>query len=371
MTDQSSSDNSAWLVLSASGLTPARQLALVRALGDAEAVLGADDGALLAVEGIRAQHVSRLRQAQAKVDPAPLAQKLADLGGHILPITDEAYPRLLREIHDPPPVLYVSGSLSRRDELAVAVVGTRRRSDYGQRVTERITGDLARRGFTIVSGLALGIDSDAHEAALEAGGRTVAVTACGLDVDYPQQNRELRGRITQSGAVVTELSLGTEPLRERFPARNRIIAGLSLGVVVVEAPTESGALITARLAAEEGREVFAVPGSIFSPVSRGCHALIRDGVTLVEVAEDVVEGLGILLEATPEREPAPERERKLAELPGDQRQVLGALSHEPLSVDAVIARLELTAAQVTGALMLLEVKGLVRRLPGSAYVRID
>ncbi len=164
------------------------------------------------------------------------------------------------------------------------------------------------------------------------------------------------------------MALGSTPRRETFPARNRIIAGLSLGTVVIEAPVKSGALITARLAAEYGREVFAVPGNIDSPVSRGCHALIRDGATLVETAEDIVEGLGIMLQAVPEREPAEERDRKLDELPADQRAVLATLSHDPRNVDDVIAASGQPAAQVTGALMLLEVKGLVRRFPGNTYV---
>ncbi|MCD6362303.1 MAG: DNA-processing protein DprA [Armatimonadetes bacterium] len=368
MGETPSSQTAAWLILNASGLSPERQSALVEAFGDAERVLGAGDADLRAVDGIDARHISRLRDAQETVDPAALAEKLQDIGGSIIPITDEGYPPLLREIPTPPTVLFVSGALDRRDELSVAIVGTRKRTDYGQRVAEQLSSELARRGFTIVSGLAMGIDTDAHTAALDVGGRTIAVTACGLDVDYPRRNRELRRRIADSGAVVTELALGTEPLRERFEARNRIIAGLSLGTVVVEAPDRSGALITARLAAEYGRQVFAVPGSVLSPTSRGCNALIRDGVTLVGVAEDIVEGLGIMLQAVPEREPAAERERKLDELPADQRAVLEVLSHEPRNIDDIIARAGQPAAQVTGALMLLEIKGLVRRFPGNTYV---
>lgn len=370
MADPTSSQTAAWLTLNASGLTPMRQWALVQALGDAEAVLSAREAELRAVEGIGARHIASLREARVTVDAAAMAAKLQDIGGSILPITDEGYPPLLRQIPDPPVVLFVSGGFDRRDELAVAMVGTRRRSDYGQRVAEQLAADLVRRGFTIVSGLAMGIDSDAHRTALDAGGRTIAVIACGLDVDYPQENRGLRERIAQSGAVITELALGTPSLRERFPARNRIIAGLSLGTVVVEAPEKSGALITARLAAEYGREVFVVPGSVLSPTSKGCNALIRDGATPVTAAEDIVEGLGIMLAAVPEREPARERERKLDELPTDQRTVLQQLSYEPRNIDDIIARAGLPAAQVTGALMLLEVKGLIRRFPGNTYVSI-
>ncbi|MGC9320270.1 MAG: DNA-processing protein DprA, partial [Armatimonadota bacterium] len=243
-------------------------------------------------------------------------------------------------------------------------------SPYGEQVAERLAGELARRGFTIFSGLAVGIDADAHRAALNVGGRTIGVLACGIDVNYPAANAQLRDDMTGSGAAITELAPGTPPTRDRFPQRNRILSGLALGTIVVEAPAKSGALITARLAAEQGREVFAVPGNITSPVSRGCHDLLRHGACLVETAEDVVEGLGIMLEAVPEREPAAERERKLDELPGDQQQVLEALSHQPRNIDDVTADCDLPASQVSSALMLLEVKGLVKRFPGNQFVRI-
>ena len=364
------SSQAAWLVLNASGLSPARQMIMLDAFGDAEGVLGAADDKLKALDGVTATHTRKLRETEATVDTDALADRLAEIGGRIVTIRDDEYPPLLREISDPPPLLFISGDFVRADELSVAIVGTRKRTSYGQMVTERLAGELVRRGFTIVSGLAMGIDSDAHKATLDAGGRTIAVTACGLDINYPSQNRELRKRTAQSGAVISEMSLGSSAQRGYFEARNRIIAGLSLGTVVVEAPVKSGALITARLAAEYGREVFAVPGNVDSPVSAGCHALIRDGVTLVTVAEDIVEGLGIMLQAVPEREPAQERNRKLDELPVDQRAVLGTLSHDPRNIDDIITASGLAAAGVTGALMLLEVKGLVRRFPGNTYVSI-
>jgi DNA processing protein len=222
------------------------------------------------------------------------------------------------------------------------------------------------RGFTVVSGLALGVDGEAHRAALEAGGRTIAVLPCGPDTTYPPQHRQLRADVASQGAVVTEFAFGVPPLREYFPSRNRIIAGLSLGTVVVEAPDRSGAIITARQATEAGREVFAVPGDIHRPHSRGCHALIRDGAGLVETVEDIVDGLGIRLAAVPERP-----KRDLSDLPTTERTVLAALSHEPKHVDAVAETTGLSLAAVTSALMLLEVKSLVRRFPGSTYVRTD
>ncbi len=370
MQPEPDSSTEAWLLLNASGLSPRRQMALLEAFEGPEAIFGASSDALRAVEGITAVHVGKLRDAEATVDAAAAIRALAELHVSLVTINDDHYPKLLRESDDPPPVLFVRGGLERADDLAVAVVGTRRRTSYGEMVATKLAGDLARRGFTIVSGLALGIDGDAHRGALEAGGRTIGVMGCGIDVNYPSQHAELKDQIAASGAVITELAPGTPPTRERFPVRNRIISGMSLGVVVVEAPTTSGALITARLAAEQGREVFAVPGNVTSPLSRGCHGLIRDGATLVETAEDVVEGLGMMLQAVPEREPAQERQRKLDELPADHRRVLEALTHQPRNVDDVIAELGMGTPEVTSALMLLEVKGLVRRFPGNQYVRI-
>lgn len=369
MGEDGASQTEAWLQLNASGVSSRLQLALLDAFGSPEDIFGASNEQLRAVAGISSTHVGKLRQTEADADTAAMWDRLCELDAHLLPIADERYPPMLREIDDPPPLLFVRGAFDERDELSVALVGTRKRSPYGKMVAEQLSRDLVRRGFSVVSGLAMGIDADAHGATLEAGGRTIAVTACGIDVDYPKANSSLRERITASGAVISELPLGMPATRERFPQRNRILAGLSLGTVVVEAPCKSGALITARLAGESGRDVFAVPGNITSPVSRGCHELLRDGAVLVETAEDIVEGLGIMLAAVPEREPETERKRKLEDLPADQREVLAALSHQPRNIDDVAADCELALSQVSSALMLLEVKGLVKRFPGNQFVR--
>lgn len=370
MNPTGTSQPEAWLALSLSGLAPRRVLGLLEVFGSADAVLGASNAQLTAVDGITARHVSKLRAAQAEAADGDLLTRLHDRGVRLISITDDGYPGLLREVDDPPPVLFMQGELTRRDELAVALVGTRRRSAYGEMVTAQLARELVRRGFTIVSGLAMGIDADAHRAALDAGGRTVGVLGCGIDVEYPRQTLELRRRMAESGAVISEAPPGAPPTADRFPRRNRIISGMSLGTIVVEAPARSGALITARLAGEQGREVFAVPGNITSPLSRGCHELLRQGAALVETAEDVVTGLGIMLEAVPEREPEAERQRKLEDLPGDQQAVLEALSHQPRNIDDVIAASGLATAEVSAALMLLEVKGLVKRFPGNQFVRI-
>lgn len=353
------------LVLSGSGLTAARLVRLLQACGSPEAVLGARDEVLLDVPGITALELRKLRQAERTVDCPALTAKLADLSGRLLAYTDEAYPPLLRETPDPPAFLFVQGEPHRRDEMAVAIVGTRKCTPYGTMVARRLAGDLARRGFSIVSGMALGIDAAAHEGALEAGGRTLAVMASGLDVTYPSDHRELRQRIAASGQVLTEQPCGMPPLAALFPVRNRIVAGLALGTIVVEAPAESGAMITARLAGEAGREVFGVPGSVDSPVSRGPHQLLKDGAHLAEIAEDVVEGLGILLEAVPTRRPAPE-----VVVSGDEQTVLEALTYQPRHMDEVVAASGLATAPVSAALMMLEIKGLIKRFPGNAYVRL-
>jgi DNA processing protein len=355
----------AWLVVNASHLSPARQRRLLEACGDVTGVLAATEADLLALEGFTRQHVGMLRRAERELDLPATRQQMMTHAISLLPLTDAAYPGLLRETPDPPPLLFVQGELVRRDEMAVAVVGTRKCSPYGAQVARRMATDLARRGFTIVSGLASGVDAEAHRGALEAGGRTIAVMASGPDITYPSGHVELRREIAAHGAVLTEYGFGTQPLRELFPSRNRIIAGLTLGTLVVEAPLKSGALITARLAGEYGREVLAVPGSIDSPLSHGCHDLIKSGARLVEVAEDVVEGLGIMLEAAPA-----ERPRAEVQVSGDEQAVLDALSFQPRHVDEIIAATQLPTARINSSLMLLEMKGLVRRFPGNTYVRL-
>jgi DNA processing protein len=341
-------------------------LAFVRALGDPLSVLAAEDAALFQVPEIKPLHVTRLRAAQATVDLIRRRTQVAESGLQVVGWDSPLYPPLLREAPDPPAMLFVQGSLERRDELAVAVVGTRKCTPYGVRAARDLATNLSLRGFTVVSGLALGIDGEAHQAVCEAGGRTIAVLPCGPDVTYPPRHRALRAAVAEHGAVVTEYGFGTEPMRERFPARNRIIAGLARGTVVIEAPDKSGAMITARQATEAGRDVFAVPGPVYSPHSRGCHALIKDGAGLVETVEDIIDGLGIRLDAVPARP-----KRDTSALPESERAVLGALSHEPAHVDNIVAGTGLSTAQVTSALMLLEVKTLVRRFPGSTYVRTD
>lgn len=364
MAEISEKELDAFVILNASGLRPQQQVALVDAFGTAEAVVGSTDDQLCALDGIDSRHCERLRDAQSGTDTEDMRKECDELNTRRIPYTAEEYPRLLTQTSGFPAMLFVQGQLQKKDELSIAVVGTRKCTPYGLNMARRVAEGLAHRGFTIVSGMAVGIDAEAHRGALEAGKRTIALMASGPDITYPRQHKELRGRIAASGAVITEFAFGTPPTRERFPARNRLISGLSLGTVVVEAPSKSGALITARHAGEQGRDVFAVPGDVTRAESRGAHALIKDGAMLVETAEDVVEGLGMMLHEMPERRRVPTED-----LPAEEKTVLEALSAQPTHLDEIISRCKLPASKVTSSLMILEMKGLVRRLPGSTFVQ--
>ncbi|MCX7600043.1 MAG: DNA-processing protein DprA [Armatimonadetes bacterium] len=356
----------AWLTLNASGLSVDRQLRLLEVFGRPEAVLAAPDEDLKAVPGIEAIHVRKLREAQAGPALDDAEKKLADLGATVVGITHADYPAALKEIPLPPPMLFVQGEL-RAQEPAVAIVGTRKCTPYGRQMARRLGYDIAARGLTIVSGMALGIDAEAHEGALEAGGRTLAVLGCGLDITYPPQHKSLRERIAAQGAVLTELPFGAEPTRDQFPRRNRIISGLAMGVIVVEAPDGSGALITATYAGEHGREVMAVPGDVTRAESAGCNSLIRDGATLVRCAEDVLEALNFTPETLPARPAGPSAEG----LPPDEAAVYENLAGETKTVDDLVVATGLEAPRIMAALMMLEVKGLVRRFGGGTYARTE
>jgi DNA processing protein len=285
---------------------------------------------------------------------------------------DAAYPANLREIHAPPARLYVRGALAEDDALAVAIVGSRAATPYGVAVAERLAADLAARGVTVVSGLARGIDSAAHRGALRAGGRTIAVLGSGVDVIYPPENRRLAGDIEASGAVVSQFEPGTPPLAGYFPARNRVIAGLSLAVVVVEAAEKSGSLITAGLSAELGREVMAVPGPLTSPQSVGAHRLIQDGAALIQDWEDVVGQLPLFwrdrVRALP---PEPPRAGGPAlEDDTETGTLLRIIGEEPLGIDGIIERSGMAPGRASALLVTLEVEGRIRQLDGKRFVQV-
>ncbi len=296
----------------------------------------------------------------------------ARCGARLVLLGDSEYPASLRPIDLPPPFLLVRGEILREDGLAMAIVGSRHGTPYGLRMAERLGADLGARGVTIVSGLARGVDTAAHRGALDAGGRTLAVLGSGVDVVYPPENRGLAGEVVKAGAVVSQFPMGTAPLPYHFPARNRVIAGLTLGTVVVEAAERSGALITARLAGELGREVYAVPGNVSSAGSQGTNSLIQDGAKLVQGWEDVVaewsrEWRGAL-RPLPARGLSAEPETGAADEPGE-RAILALLGDEPVAVDTVVERSRLSSGQVSAGLMALELRGLVRRIAGQRYVR--
>ena len=279
-----------------------------------------------------------------------------------LTLEDSAYPAVLREIADPPEPLYVRGTLDEQDQAAVAVVGARRASAYGLAVAEWLGRELGRHRVTVVSGMARGIDGAAHRGALMAGGRTIAVLGCGPDVVYPAEHEDLMGQIIESGAVVTEFPPGTPPLPHHFPQRNRIISGLSLGVVVVEGRERSGALITADFALDQGREVFAVPGSIFGETSYLPHRLLQEGATPVTTVDDILTELRLpqRVDQIPARVPA---------LDGVEAIVFALLDFDPQHIDALTERSALPVAEVGRALLVLELRGLVRTLAGQRYAR--
>ncbi len=314
--------------------------------------------------GLDASALAAIGEARPTIEPAREAEKMGPHGVRALTWHDDEYPRQLREVYDRPPVLFIRGALSKVDEWSVAVVGTRRVTVYGRQVAEEMSRGLAQNRVTVVSGLARGVDAVAHRAALAAGGRTVAVMACGLDRVYPPEHKRLADEIVERGAVMSEYSIGVEPRGDFFPRRNRILSGMSLGVLVVEGDTKSGALITARQALEQNREVFAAPGSIYSPNSRGTNKLIQDGeAKLTLKVEDILAELNLSMAA---------HQIEASELiPADETEsvLLRHLSGQPSHVDDVRRQCGLPIATVTSALAMLELKGLVRQVGRMNYVR--
>jgi len=312
--------------------------------------------------GLDRNTVQAIATWQPKISPDDEMEKLARYGVQVFTYKDKTYPARLREIYDYPPVLYVRGELLPQDEWCLAVVGTRRATVYGRQVTEEIVADLAQSRITVVSGLARGIDSVAHQAALEAGGRSLAIFACGLDIVYPGENADLARRIMQQGALVSEYPLGTRPRADNFPRRNRIMSGLSMGVLVVEADETSGAMITAQFALEQNREVFAVPGSILSPASRGTNHLIQEGAKLVRDYTDILEELNLMTIA---------RQMEMKEvLPASDTEslLLKQLSAQPTHIDEVCRSSGLPVATVSSTLAMMELKGLVKQMGPMSYV---
>ena len=350
----------AWLQLTlVPGLGGETQRKLLAAFGLPEAIFAAGRLAARSVAGDRAELLFDFA-ADAAVDRS--IEWASQPNQHIITLADAAYPPALLEIADPPTVLYVRGRLELLQQRGLGVVGSRNATPQGLQTAENFAKTLASQGLCIISGLALGIDAAAHRGALAARGDTVAVIGTGADRIYPARNKELALAIAEHGAIVSEFPLGTPVLAHNFPRRNRIISGLSRGVLVVEAAPESGSLITARLAAEQGREVFAIPGSIHSPVARGCHKLIKQGAKLVETAQDILEELGSYSQKPTAPEPLPDA----AENP-----LLAALGHDPCGLDDLVERTGQTADQLLPELLTLELAGHLAPLPGNRYQRLN
>lgn len=358
-----------WIALNLiDGLGHIRIRNLLKRFREPKKVFSATMSELLEVPNINKNIAERIKSFSDTCLEKELSL-IKERGLSVITSEDKDYPSNLKLIYDPPPVLYIQGEIEKRDRLAIAIVGTRRCSYYGRKTADLLSYELTSRGFTIVSGMARGIDTASHRGALKAGGRTIAVLGSGLARIYPAENKELAVKIGKSGALISEFPLLTAPDRRNFPQRNRVISGLSLGVVVIEAPDKSGALITADLALEQGREVFAIPGNVDQPASSGTLRLIKQGAKLVTEGDDVIEELGALINLLPKKkEEKGEKVVSTEGLKGEERRIYHLLTTSPQHIDEIIKRSNLSASTAAGLLMTLELKGLLKQLPGKFYV---
>ncbi|HEV2471537.1 MAG TPA: DNA-processing protein DprA, partial [Chthonomonadales bacterium] len=369
----------AWITLANAEL-PGRVLdALLREFGDDPLLaLAASDKELSEVAELHARHAARIRDTGLAAGPKQV-DWLIEQGASVLWTRHPDYPKLLGLSPDPPPLLFVRGKLIEKDRFAVGIVGSRRSTHYGRAIAERFARELTEYGLTVVSGGAIGIDTAAHSGAINAGGRTLAVLGCGLNIDYPRQNRSLFQQIPEQGALISEYPPDVQPYSWRFPARNRIISGLSEGVLVVEAPHASGALITARFAVEQGRPVMAIPGNIDRSSSSGTNDLLKDGAILITETADILHALGMVLApARPEHQASldlvdPEgvlqNGRRSVERSPSQMKLLSALSLTPRHIDSIAAEAGIASVEAGIEMTMMELSGLVRRLPGNTYIR--
>jgi DNA processing protein len=355
-----------WLALS---LTPGLGSILIKRLLEQfetpEAVFRAPMRELLKIEGLGEKVACGIQKGPLENEVKRELSLLKKVGGRIITLRDDDYPKRLKDIYDPPALVYVRGELRKEDELAIAIVGSRKTSPYGRWITEKIGQDMALHGVTVVSGMARGIDSVAHQGALQGGGRTIAVLGCGVDVIYPSENRNLFHQIIEHGAILSEFPMGSPPEGGHFPKRNRIISGLSIGVVIVQASSESGSLITAGYALEQGREVFAVPGNVGAEGSRGTNQLIKEGAKLVESSEDILEE--ILPQWRREKEAPPKGEAAIPDLTEEEEVLYKLLGETPLHIDTIIRESQLDPGKVSSLLLNLELKGLISQWPGKCF----
>ena len=347
-------------------LGPVRLRRLLDTYGSAEKILRSPSDQLAKVDGIGRQLAHNIAHWEQFADPVAELKKAADLEAHVITAEDDEYPPFLRQIHAPPIVLYIQGQLLQRDHQAVAVVGSRKASHYATASAKKLSFQIAYAGLTVVSGLARGIDTAAHLGALAAKGRTLAVLGSGMGHLYPPENATLAERITKSGAVISEFPIEKAPDRQTFPIRNRIVTGCCFGVLVVEAAANSGALISADMAAEQGRTLYAVPGRIDQLTCRGSNRLIQQGAKLVIRVEDILDDLPLVFRENPDLPPA----TVPVDLSPNQRKVIDALGPDETSLEAVISTSGLTAAAVSSTLLALELRHLVKQLPGKYFVKL-
>jgi DNA processing protein len=358
-----------FLLLSIDGIGPGKFRNLLAKFRSTKNILSADYHSLMNVEGISTNLAKRIRKASQERDEIEKftekeLKKLEKFSGKLITIWDSEYPSILKKIYDPPILFYILGEFAESDQYSIAIVGTRQPTNYGKVQAEKISADLAKQGITIISGMARGIDSIAHYAAIKSGGRTIAVVGSGLDVIYPAENKKLFEKISENGAVISEFSLGTKPDAQNFPRRNRIISGLSLGVIVIETGVQGGAMQTAALALDQNREVFALPGNVGVKQSDGTNLLIQKGeAKLITSADDVINELEIKLKPVLGKN-IPKQQVNLSLF---EEKLINVLNSEPLQIDRIATLANMTTSECLVNLLSLEFKGLVKQLPGKMF----
>ena len=350
-----------------SDIGPKRFYKLIKYFGTAENAWKAKSEEISKVLNLSHKISSRICEEKNNINLNRELDLLDRYKTKILTIEDDLYPKNLKEIYNPPPLLYFKGNIIKDDKNSISIVGSRKASYYGKMVAENLSKDLASVGLTIISGMARGIDTVAHRGALSVNGRTIAVLGCGIDYIYPPENRRLAREIEESGAIITEFPFSTLPEKQNFPRRNRIISGLSLGTVVVEAAEKSGALITADFALEQGREVFAVPGNITSTLSRGTHNLIKQGAKLVSNYHDILEELSTIVEQKPEEQKININQYSLSE---EEKIIYEIINNEPIQIDEIIEESKLSASKVSEILLNLELKDLIKEIEGKKFIKL-
>ena len=383
------------------GVGPKSAQFLIGILGSAEKVLNATPSELKKIDGLSTKLQNSLTHKKLGCPLERELELIQEFGCQIITYYDAVYPPLLKEIDTPPLLIYVKGELKPEDNLSIAIVGSRNAKDYGRRVSYQLAHQLVNRGMAVVSGFAMGIDTCAHRGALEAGGRTIAVLGNGLSLIYPAGNKDLVDKVAESGALISEFPMGMKPMAENFPRRNRIISGLSIGTVVVEASNRSGALITARLASEQGREVFAVPGEIFSELSTGTHSLIDKGAKLISTVDDLIDALPqrtihqitaskpatsqqknrnisqvpeVGMNETKPSEKTPEQTLPVTPQPDlttDEKTIFDAIEIPSSHIDTIVRTTQLPISQVLSVLLMLELKGVIQQLPGKLFAKTN